>query len=173
MQEGVQDDQGLEGQDWVTYQKGSRVIQKAVKQMKQDDAVEINIDATKTMYSLEIQFQEDVLESVDDMQRSTIGDIESELKQIRKSNREEVQALQQEVLKGETRLDSLIAKRIDMEENIQRKQDQAALAREATLVAQKEMEIQHLVLQQVQKKSSDNDAAVEISKLNQENEDLK
>ena len=121
MQEGVQDDQGLEGQDWVTYQKGSRVIQKAVKQMKQDDAVEINIDATKTMYSLEIQFQEDVLESVDDMQRSTIGDIESELKQIRKSNREEVQALQQEVLKGETRLDSLIAKRIDMEENIQRK----------------------------------------------------
>lgn len=173
MQEGVQDDQGLEGQDWVTYQKGSRVIQKAVKQMKQDDVVEINIDATKTMYSLEIQFQEDVLESVDDMQRSTIGDIESELKQIRKSNREEVQALQQEVLKGETRLDSLIAKRIDMEENIQRKQDQAALAREATLVAQKEMEIQHLVLQQVQKKSSDNDAAVEISKLNQENEDLK
>ena len=141
--------------------------------MKQDDVVEINIDATKTMYSLEIQFQEDVLESVDDMQRSTIGDIESELKQIRKSNREEVQALQQEVLKGETRLDSLIAKRIDMEENIQRKQDQAALAREATLVAQKEMEIQHLVLQQVQKKSSDNDAAVEISKLNQENEDLK
>lgn len=81
----------------------------------QDQQVDVQ-SGVQNLYALEIQFQDEVPESTADKQST--GDIESELKSLRRANRKEVGVLQESVQKLEDKLHVLVQRRFDMEESI-------------------------------------------------------